>query len=76
MQAYLTPEALENIKEQQDADNRVWELLDIIVGEFETDPQSVQCFDLRIVHEAIELVKKRKTMNDTFNPFKRKTNDK
>ena len=27
-------------------------LLDIIVGEFTSDPMSVQCFDLRIVEEA------------------------
>ena len=32
------------------------EVLDLIVSEFETDPKSVQCFDLRLVKRAIEAV--------------------
>lgn len=33
----------------------VWVVLDLIVAEFESDPMSVQCFDLRLVKRAIEL---------------------
>lgn len=33
----------------------VWTILDLIVAEFESDPTSVQCFDLRLVRHAIEL---------------------
>jgi hypothetical protein len=33
----------------------VWTVLDLIVAEFESDPMSVQCFDLRLVERAKEL---------------------
>jgi hypothetical protein len=33
-------------------ERRGLELLQVIVAEFETDPTSVQCFDLRIVEES------------------------
>jgi hypothetical protein len=33
----------------------VWTVLDLIVAEFESDPMSVQCFDLRLVARAREL---------------------
>jgi hypothetical protein len=32
-------------------------ILDLIAAEFQSDPQSVQCFDLRVVERAIELSK-------------------
>ena len=57
---------------QQEADDRVWHLMDLICAEFQTDPMSRQCFDSRIVDEAIALVASRKKMNDAFNPFTRK----
>lgn len=69
LRPHLTDEAFKDLCKQQDADKRVWEILDIIVAEFETDPTSVQCFDLRIVEEAKKLVRDRKKMNDPFNPF-------
>jgi hypothetical protein len=34
----------------------VWEVLGLIVAEFKSDPTSVQCFDLRLVARACELV--------------------
>lgn len=37
--------------------DRAVELLDIIAMEFRTDSASTQCFDLRVVQEAIELTK-------------------
>jgi hypothetical protein len=68
-QIRLTDEASREMHEQQEADDRVWHLMDIICGEWESDPLSVQCFDLRVVLEAIALVKRRKAMRDPFNPF-------
>lgn len=35
-------------------------LLDLIVAEFESDPMSVQCFDLRIVERAKAVIAKRR----------------
>src|SRR4051812_39839568 len=34
----------------------VWEVLGLIVAEFKSDPTAVQCFDLRLVARACELV--------------------
>lgn len=34
----------------------VYEVLDLIVVEFDTDPMSVQCFDLRTVERAKQAV--------------------
>lgn len=33
----------------------VWIVLDLIVAEFKSDPNSVACFDSRLVDRAIEL---------------------
>ncbi len=69
-QIQFTDKASRQMREQQDADDRVWQLMNIICAEWKTDPQSVQCFDQRIVEEAIALVNRRKAMTwDTFNPF-------
>ncbi len=65
----LSDKASRELAEQQTADDRVWQIMDIICAEWQTDPISVQCFDLRLVEEAIALVKKRKAMKDPFNPF-------
>jgi hypothetical protein len=34
----------------------VWTILDLIVAEWSSDPQSVQCFDLRLVERAKQLI--------------------
>lgn len=36
------------------------EILNLIVAEFESDPMSVQCFDLRIVERAKSVIAQRK----------------
>jgi hypothetical protein len=36
--------------------DHVLEVLDVIVAEFESDPMSVQCFDLRVVERAKALI--------------------
>lgn len=38
---------------------RLCEIMDIVNAEWQSDPQSVQCFDLRLVNEANELLKER-----------------
>lgn len=48
----LTPKAEREMEERFKLEARALQLLDIIVAEFESDPTSVQCFDLRIVEEA------------------------
>ena len=55
--------------EAMNADARVWQIMDLVCAEWESDPTSVMCFDLRIVQEAIALVRRRKAMLDPFNPF-------
>lgn len=66
----LTDRASREMRERQEADDRVWALMDLVCAEWESDLQSVACFDLRMVQEAIALVKKRKAMRDPFNPFR------
>lgn len=39
---------------------RALRILGVIAAEFKSDPQSVQCFDLRTVAEAIAIVDERK----------------
>ncbi len=68
---WLTDEAHKEMVDQQAADDRVWHIMDLICAEWDSDPMSVQCFDLHIVEEAKALVKKRKKMHDPFNPFKK-----
>lgn len=51
----LTDKAIADIERSFDVKRRMAELFDIIVAEFETDPMSRQCFDGRIVQEAIAI---------------------
>jgi hypothetical protein len=41
-------------------DHEAFKLLDLINAEFQSDPMSVQCFDLRIVQRVKDCVEKRK----------------
>lgn len=56
MHPHLSNKAAKDIEQKFFDTRRAWEILDIIVGEWESDPMSVQCFDLRIVNEAKKLV--------------------
>lgn len=47
----LTDKAQREMEERFCLELRAIELLGIVSAEFESDPMSVQCFDLRIVHE-------------------------
>jgi hypothetical protein len=52
MQLRLTRKAQAEMEERFELQREAEELLKVIVAEWETDPQSVQCFDLRIVERA------------------------
>ena len=53
---YLTDKAVREMEERFKLEKRAIELLGIITAEFKSDPTSVQCFDLRIVNEAVAAV--------------------
>ena len=66
--ARLKPEAVKAMEEVLDLDKEVWQLLDLVVAEWSSDPQSVQCFDLRIVERAKVVVARRKELDGVI-PF-------
>jgi len=63
----------EEVAEYFRVTRRVWQLMDLVCAEWQSDPESVAYFDLRIVEEACALVKQRKAMTDPFNPFRAET---
>ena len=62
----LTPEAVHELEELWTLERRAVELLDIIAAEFQSDPMSVQCFDLRIVEETINISKRLKELTPVW----------
>lgn len=44
---------------RQEMNKRLVEIMGLVIAEWESDPLSVQCFDLNLVAEARELWKKR-----------------
>jgi hypothetical protein len=57
MDARLKPEAARDMEKRWEAERRALELFQIVVAEWETDPTSVVCFDLRVVSEAKEVAR-------------------
>jgi hypothetical protein len=53
MSDYIDPFGIDN-------DYEAFRLLDLIDAEFRSDPQSVQCFDLRVVERVRQCVERRK----------------
>lgn len=45
--------------------DEAWKILDLIVAEWESDPTSVACFDLRVVNRAKEIIARRKQLDKT-----------
>ncbi len=41
-------------------DDRLLEIMGLVIAEWQSDPMSTQCFDLRIVGEAVSLWEERK----------------
>lgn len=62
----LTPKAEREMEERFKLERRAVELLDIIAAEFSSDPMSVQCFDLRIVQEAIAVSARLKKLGPSW----------
>lgn len=68
MRPQLTPRAQKQLEESFKLEREAIQLLDVIVAEFESDPMSVQCFDLRIVERAKHVVKRLRQI-DKDGPF-------
>jgi hypothetical protein len=66
MHPYLTDKAVRQMEERAKVELEAFELLDLIVAEFESDPMSVQCFDLRIVDRAKKCVADLKKTKSVF----------
>lgn len=58
----LTPKAQRELEERFKLEKECFRLLDLVVAEWESDPTSVQCFDLRMVEEAKIVVKRLKQL--------------
>lgn len=61
MEPRLTDKAQRDAERRFEIDDRLLEIMGLVVAEWESDPMSVQCFDLRIVAEARALWAERKT---------------
>lgn len=62
MQPRLTEKAVKEAEERFKLQREAEALLAVIVAEWETDPMSVQCFDLRIVESAKRVSKRLKQL--------------
>lgn len=51
----LTPKAEREMEERWKLEKEALRIFDLVVAEWESDPTSVQCFDLRIVQRAKEI---------------------
>ncbi len=58
----LKPHVMKAMEEDFALRDRLLEIMDLVVAEWESDPMSVQCFDLRIVEEAKAASKRRKEL--------------
>ena len=56
LRAQLTPKAEKEMEEKWVLEREAVELLGAVVSEWSSDPLSVQCFDLRMVKRAKEVV--------------------
>ena len=59
---YMTDKAVRETEERMKVELEAFELLDLIVAEFNSDPMSVQCFDLRTVELAKYVVARLKEL--------------
>jgi hypothetical protein len=60
MDAHLSPKAIAQMEAAFRNDEEAHTLLDLINAEFQSDPMSVQCFDLRIVERVKRCVEARR----------------
>ena len=66
MQAYMPDKAMREIEEKFKLEHEALHILDLVVMEWRTDPQSVQCFDLRIVEQAKLVIARLKELDPLF----------
>lgn len=67
---YLTDKAAKAIEESFGLTREAWRILDLVVTEWSSDPTSVQCFDLRIVNRAKEIIARRRQIDKhDFSPM-------
>jgi len=66
MQPTLTKKAMEQMDEAFKLKIEALDIFKLVVAEWETDPQSVQCFDLRIVNRARQIVDRLKKIDVLF----------
>lgn len=59
----LSPKAVKDLERGFQLKRRAIELLDLVNAEWQSDPMSVQCFDLRIVQETKEVLTELKEIN-------------
>lgn len=69
--AFLSLRVEKAMEHGWDLDRRAWAVLQLIAYEFESDPMSVQCFDLRIVEEAKTLIREARAV-DAVLPLSRR----
>jgi len=62
MRTELTQKAKTELEESFRNDQEAHRLLDLVNAEFESDRQSVQCFDLRVVRQVKTCVETRKRL--------------
>jgi len=56
VRAELTPKAQREMEEKWTLQREAVEILKVVVAEWQSDPLSVQCFDLRTVERAKEVI--------------------
>jgi len=59
---YWTDEERKRMEYRWELQRKAIKLLDLVVTEWESDPTSVQCFDSRLVSDAIDVSKKLKEL--------------
>lgn len=59
---HLSEAGRRQMERKFEVESRLLAIMDIVVAEWESDPVSVQCFDLRIVDEAKKLTAERRTL--------------
>jgi hypothetical protein len=58
----LTKQAMDDLDEQFRLEHEGLDILNLIVSEWESDPTSVACFDLRMVERAGHIIKRLKVL--------------
>jgi len=66
MNFHFTPKAEREMEERFDLEREAFQILDLVVAEWSSDPKSVQCFDLKIVKRAKIVTARLKELRGDF----------